>query len=238
MLATVSGDLATAEVHCAEMAAMFEARSLPEALILQSAALLAIGRERGNTAWMLDAAMAADAKRPAAGAVNVALAFIRFLNGQQHEAIAALDAVDLAEIPNDGGWPICVSFLAEIAASIGSVEQARGLRVLLENKSNSILLTGGIVLGAADRLLALIDERLGDQANADQLFASAVELHERFGARAWTARTQLDWAEARLARGEATRVVVHLDAAEAAIGDLELGESSGRLAEFRARLSK
>ena len=50
----------------------------------------------------------------------------------------------------------------------------------------------------------------------------------------WLARTHLDWAESLLARGETTRAAAQLDAAEVALGDLDLPASRTRLAALRS----
>jgi tetratricopeptide (TPR) repeat protein len=90
--------------------------------------------------------------------------------------------------------------------------------------------------GAADRLLALLHDALGESDRADGYFARAVEQHHRLRSPTWVARTELDWAESLIARDRFDDAREHLAAAEAAIGDLDLADSTRRLAALRARL--
>ena len=50
-------------------------------------------------------------------------------------------------------------------------------------------------------------------------------------------RTELDWAESLLARDRADDARAHVDAAAAAIGDLDLPDSQHRLDDLTARLA-
>lgn len=88
--------------------------------------------------------------------------------------------------------------------------------------------------GAANRILALLEDRRGDHAAADEAFAAAVEDHTHLQSPPWIARTHLDWAESFFARGDTDRVGEQLDAAEAALGELDLPESRSRLAALRS----
>ena len=97
--------------------------------------------------------------------------------------------------------------------------------------------TGGNYFGAADRLRALLIDRLGDYEQADALFADAVRQHEDFQTPTWAARTQLDWAEALLRRGSREAARAHLDAAATSLGNLDLPDNQLRLAELRLQLS-
>ena len=96
--------------------------------------------------------------------------------------------------------------------------------------------TGGICFGAVDRLLALLHDALGESDRTDAYFARAVEQHHRLRSPTWVARTELDWAESLIARDRLDDAREHLTAAEAAIGDLDLADSTQRLAALHARL--
>lgn len=105
---------------------------------------------------------------------------------------------------------------------------------LLESHRGDHLLTGGIYCGAANRVVALLEDRRGNYDDADAAFAAAVEDHTRLQSPPWVARTHLDWAEYLLARGETDRATAQLEAAEAALGTLDLPESRTRLVTLRA----
>jgi hypothetical protein len=98
-------------------------------------------------------------------------------------------------------------------------------------------MTGGIYLGAADRIRALLHDALGEHEVADELFALAVEQHEALRSPTWVARTHLDWGESLLRRGKVEPARACLDAAAAAIGDLELIDSRLRLTELTERMT-
>ena len=96
------------------------------------------------------------------------------------------------------------------------------------------LLTGGIYCGGADRLRALLLDRLGEHEQADALFADALRQHQDLRSPTWIARTQLDWAESLLRRHRPDAARTHLDSAAATLGDLDLPDCQLRLAELRA----
>ena len=98
-------------------------------------------------------------------------------------------------------------------------------------------MAGGMYFGAADRLRALLLDRLGDHDQADALFTEAVRQHEDFRSPTWVARTQLDWAESLLGRGSPDAARTHLDAAAIALGKLDLPDNQLRLAELRVALA-
>lgn len=98
-------------------------------------------------------------------------------------------------------------------------------------------MTGGIYCGAAARVQAMLLDPPGEHERADELFAEAVRQHEDLRSPTWIARTQLDWADALLRRGSSDAASTHLDAAAAALRDLDLPDNQLRLAELRAQLA-
>lgn len=97
-------------------------------------------------------------------------------------------------------------------------------------------MTGGIHLGSADRYRALLHDVFGEHDLADELFAAAVEQHEIFRTPPWIARTQIDWTESLIARRQFDDARTHLDAARAAIGDLDLPDNQRRLVTLASQL--
>ena len=174
---------------------------------------------------------------PPTGASRALAAYIRFASGDLERSAAALDLVRVHEIAEDTAYGIVVALWSEVAAAIGADAQCRSLAKALEPLSSLHLLTGGIYCGAADRLRALLLERLGEHDQADALFADAVRQHEDLRSPTWVARTELDWAEALLRRGDREAAQAHLDLATAVLGDLDLPANQLRLAEFRTRLA-
>ena len=96
--------------------------------------------------------------------------------------------------------------------------------------------TGGWYAGPADRALGLLHARIGDDRLADEALAAALALQQKMDSPPWVARTALDWAEVRLARGDRPGAAELSATAADAIRALDLPESERRLAALRVRL--
>ncbi|HSM67483.1 MAG TPA: hypothetical protein VK860_14335, partial [Ilumatobacteraceae bacterium] len=190
-------------------------------------------RERGTLAEFTTIAdEGARVGRPAGAAVAVS-AYLRHAQG---ESVAdALDRLDGEEFTDDAGHSIVIAYWAEIVASLRDEARCRRFIAEIEPLTGVHIGTGGICFGAADRLLALLHDALGDSDRADAYFARAVEQHHRLRSPTWVARTELDWAESLIARDRVDDAREHLSAAEAAIGDLDLADSAQRLAALSLR---
>ena len=129
-----------------------------------------------------------------------------------------------------------IAYWAEIVAGLRDPVRCRRFIDEIEPLSGIHVATGGICLGAADRLLALLHDAVDEPDRADEYFARAVEQHEAIRSPTWVARTELDWAESLIARDRVDDAATHLDAAGGAIGDLDLPDSRRRLAELSTRL--
>ncbi len=164
-------------------------------------------------------------------------AFIRFSTGDRESPPHALNLVRVDELADDAGHAIVVSLGSEMAAVVGTDERRRSFLAVLETQAGVHLMAGGMYFGAADRLRALLLDRLGDHDQADALFAEAVRQHEDFRSPTWVARTQLDWAESLLGRGSPDAARTHLDAAAIALGKLDLPDNQLRVAELRVALA-
>ena len=75
-------------------------------------------------------------------------------------------------------------------------------------------------LGAVERSLGQLAALLDDHGAADEHFAEAVSLHERLQAPILLGRTQADWAQALIRRGEVEPARPLLEAARRAVGPL------------------
>jgi len=58
-----------------------------------------------------------------------------------------------------------------------------------------MIYASAFIAGAVARTVGCLDAMLGDRASAEANLRHALEIHERFGAVYWTARTQLDLAD-------------------------------------------
>ena len=191
-------------------------------------------REQGGVAEIADlflGYLGDDARSTAVGAL---CGYALIAAGRPAGAEALLVDFEPSRIPEDAAWPIAMALWAEVVAGLGSSDTCAELLRLLESNRGDHFLTGGMYCGAVSRVVALLEDRRGDHAAADAAFAAAVEDHTRLQSPPWIARTHLDWAESLLARGETERAAAQLDAAEAALGDLDLPESRARLAALRS----
>jgi tetratricopeptide (TPR) repeat protein len=103
------------------------------------------------------------------------------------------------------GW----AMYADIAAQTRSVEAAAMLYELLEPYADQFVYGGGVHFGHARMSLALLAATLGRHEQADADFAFACDFHREHGVRVWETRSELGWAEALVARGDAQRAREH-----------------------------
>jgi tetratricopeptide (TPR) repeat protein len=114
-----------------------------------------------------------------------------------------LAANDFQDIPRNGNWLVGMAPLAEVATLLGDADRARLLRDLLEPYAGRHIVVGRALVcrGAVDHYLGMLAATMADHAAADRYFASALGTHERLGARAYAARTRVEWARALARRG-------------------------------------
>ena len=234
-MANLAGQLDEAERLSAEALAMLDAMGVPEATNYVATTTLANTRERSAIDQLGDLADLGEQMGHHAGAGVAVAAFIRSAQGDTEYVLAALDRLDGEELSDDAGHPLVIAFWAEIVAGLRDPMRCRRFIDEIEPLSGIHVATGGICLGAADRLLALLHDAVDEPDRADEYFARAVEQHEAIRSPTWVARTELDWAESLIARDRVDDAAAHLDAARVAIGDLDLPDSRRRLAELSTR---
>jgi class 3 adenylate cyclase/tetratricopeptide (TPR) repeat protein len=235
--ALLVGRLDDAERLAAEGVARLSAMEVPEALNYLTTTTLANARERGSIGELGGLADAAAARGHHAGAAAAIAAYIRFVQGRTDEVLEALDRLDGEELSDDAGHSVVIAYWSEIVAALGDVDRCRRFIGEIEPLTGIHVGTGGICLGAADRLLALLYDAVGQPARADEFFARAVAQHAGIRSPTWVARTELDWADSLLARDRADDARLHADAAATVIGDLDLPDSQRRLDDLAARLA-
>ena len=193
-------------------------------------------REQGTVAELPALAAASIDFRPRSEtlAKHLSAAFVHLLSGE-HELIN-LEGIDPAQLLDDGSRAALLAMMAEVVAAAGADPLVREVLELVEPFEGMHLLTQDVYWGSYDRLTALLRDRLGDHGRADDAFGRAVRAVQALRTPVWVARTQLDWAESLIRRGEPDRARAHLQAARAAIGDLPLTDSRNRADQLEARL--
>ena len=231
--AIVAGDVGEAERIAADGVSMMFELGVPEARNYLATTSLHSARERGT---LDDFKTIFDETARAGHPAGATVAISAYLRHRQGGSVTeALDRLDGEEFTDDAGHSIVIAYWAEIVASLRDAARCRRFIAEIEPLTGIHVGTGGICLGAADRLLALLHDALGESDRADAYFARAVEQHHRLRSPTWVARTELDWAESLLARDRLDDAREHLTAAEAAIGDLDLADSTQRLAALSLR---
>ena len=135
----------------------------------------------------------------------------------------------IRHIADDAGLDIVLAIWSEIAAALRSEPHCQRLLDELTPLDGTQLASGGMHLGSAARVMALLHNVVGNDAKVDELFARAVQEHEALQSPPWVARTHLDWADVCARRGDLNDVEAHLDAARVAIGALVLPDLQRRL---------
>jgi tetratricopeptide (TPR) repeat protein len=235
MALTLDGRLAEAAELRRTMTEGLEALNAPEATVYAATTGMALDRERGTVADLMILIELLESLGHPAGAARAMAAFIRLANGDTDRVMTALQEIEHEPLSDDAGLPVVLALWSEIAATVRAAEPCRRFIGEIAPLAGVQLATGGIHFGSADRLLARLQDALGEHDVADRHFASAVEQHEALRSPPWIARTRLDWAESLLTRGRRDEADSHLDAAEAAIGDLDLPDNQQRLDALRAR---
>jgi hypothetical protein len=237
MLGALDGRLEDARTTAREMVSVLRAIDMPETINFHTTTGFMLRRERRDLAALGPVADVAETMGHVTSSPRAMSAFIRFAQGDVEAAATALEQIVGEEFSDDGGRAIAVALWSELAVALGASGLCRSLAEEIAHQSGVHFLTGGIYLGAVDRVRALLHDALGEHDQADELYALAVEQHESLRSPTWVARTELDWAESLVRRDRAGDAAAHLDAARTAIGDLDLPDSRYRLDDLTAQLT-
>ncbi len=149
------------------------------------------------------------AERPgAAPFLRMVHAHIRQEQGDPGIAAALLDeyaATGFAHPRHSLAWLFFLVESAWITARLGRKDCVTPLRAALEPYAAQLQIGAfaGWIGGSVSLYLGLLTATAGDVSRADADFAAAALTHERIGAQAWLARTQVEWARTLLARRQA-----------------------------------
>ena len=237
MRALLDGDLAGADRLAADLVSQLDELGVPDAGSYRATTLLASSRERRTMDELRPALDELEGPAHPAGPERATAALVRFLHGDLDRVRVALHDLDDEEFADDATFQLCLAYWAEIVAGLRSAPHCRAFIERLRDSSGVNLLIGGLYLGPVDRLLALLHEAIGEHERADALFGAAAAQQQALSSPPWTARTQLDWASALLARGEVERAADCITAADEAIGDRDLPECRHRHGELVAHLA-
>ena len=198
-------------------------------------------REQGRLAELAPAVRyfvrqhAATAWRPGLALIYSELGFVQ----EARTELEHLAQHDFADLPRDGLWVTCITYLAEVCAFLQDTARAATLYRLLRPYAGRNVVVGGSVAcyGAASRYLGMLAASMARWDEAEQHFQEALAMNTRTGARPWLAHTQHDYAVMLLARGQPedhTQAMTLLEEALATARELGMRALEARLT---ARLS-
>jgi DNA-binding CsgD family transcriptional regulator len=146
---------------------------------------------------------------------------------------------DFTDLPRDGLWVTCITYLAEVCTFLQDTARAATLYHLLLPYAGRNVIVGGSVAcyGAASRYLGMLAATMARWDEAEQHFQEALEMNTRTGARPWLAHAQHDYATMLRARGQPedqTQAMTLLEEALATVRQLGMRALEARLT---ARLS-
>jgi class 3 adenylate cyclase len=98
-------------------------------------------------------------------------------------------------LPQDQTWLFVLCGWAECAVALGRRDVAAFLAERLRPYGSQMIFASTFLAGVVARTVGCLDAMLGDHTSAEANLRHALEIHQRFGAVYWTARTQLDLAD-------------------------------------------
>jgi len=142
---------------------------------------------------------------------------------------------DFADLPRDGLWLSCMTYLAEICTFLGDAARAAILYPLLLPYAGRCIVVAGQVAcyGAASRYLGMLATTMSHWQDAEQHFEDALTMNANMGARTWLAHTQHDYAVMLLDRsqpGDAEQAVVLLQDALTTAREFGMRQLEARIA--------
>jgi hypothetical protein len=177
----------------------------------------------GGGEELIEPTRAAGALNPAIPGFRCTIALLCARAGRIAEARAEIEHVaarDLAHIPRDIAFLAAACQLGEACALVHDRERCEMLYGLLRPYAGqaSMIGTGFAFVGAVAHYLGILAAALGRAGEAAEHFRAALDFHDRIGASAWRALTQLEYGAALFRAGHV----------EAALGFLAAARDAGR----------
>jgi class 3 adenylate cyclase/tetratricopeptide (TPR) repeat protein len=206
------GDLAAAEAGALSAFQIGSEAEEPDALAMFGAQIFQVRCLQGRAAETIEQLEQAVEANPGLPAFNALLAWTLCWLDRRDDAgrILAKAAADRFEhVPRDVAQGGALAWFADAAAQSRVTDAAAVLHELIEPWGDQVVFNGVVVAGHARTYLGLLAATLGNDALADEHFASSCDFHRDNGMLVWEARSELGWAEALAARGETERAREH-----------------------------
>jgi class 3 adenylate cyclase len=206
MRATLDGRFDEGERFAREALAAGQRGMSPTALQFFGVQTFWIRREQGRLQELEAGQRAFTERYPLVPAWRSGLAYLYAELGREEEAreqFEVLAANDFEALPFDANWPIGMTLLAEVCATLGDVERAAVLYEKLLPYAEQCVVIGpaGTCNGSVSRYLGLLAGTMEHWDEAANHFERAMEMHSNMGARPYLAYTEHEYADMLLRRG-------------------------------------
>jgi DNA-binding CsgD family transcriptional regulator/tetratricopeptide (TPR) repeat protein len=141
---------------------------------------------------------------------------------------------DFTDIPRDGLWMACLTYLADVCTFLGDMARAAILYQLLPPYAGCTVVIGNATAcyGAASRYLGMLGSTMERWEEAERHFQDGLAMNARMGTRPWLAHTQYQYArmlQARNQSGDREKAVSLLDEALTTAHELGMRALEGRI---------
>jgi len=238
--ALAQGELQASEQWGIQAFEASRASAQPDAVLNFGVELFHVRHAQGRLGELVEESVAlADQRDNRSGwRAGAALALIEA--GREDEARELALAEDFQSVPWDLVWSTAMLLWADACSRLRAVDRAGELYELLAPFSGHLVVAAAHVLGSFSWALGRLAATLERYEQAEEHFAAAAEIEERFGAPLLLARTHAAWAQALIARGrpeDLDRAQPMLEQAEETAKRLGAGGITREVAECRGALA-
>ena len=201
VLDLLAGDLDASSTRSRQVFERWTADGVPEAAGFWAVERFALGREFDRLAGLADKWDSTVGASTPAGLANAMYAVAAAHSNDVINARAAIDraAVDrFAGVPDDAVWLVANILWADAAIAVQDDTAMADLTEILSSWSGCLGITGGLFVGAVDRVLGRMARVQGDLTAARRFLARAEDVHRDMQSPVWIARSILDRAEVEL----------------------------------------
>jgi class 3 adenylate cyclase len=197
----LDGDLAASEQRAMQAFAVASASGEPDAALFLGSQLLNIRTQQGRSGELVEQ-ITQFARGPASQPAWRSAAATSLLEcGRDDEARELALAEDFAKVPWDPVWLVTLFGWSEACSRLGLADRAKELYDLLAPYADRFAVSGSLAYGSIAWALGRLATTMAHYEQADEHFASAVELETRLGAPLFLTRTHASRAAALIARG-------------------------------------
>jgi len=205
--ALMQGRFADSERLAQEALAMGQRLQMENAAGIFGLQMFTLRREQGRLKELEPVVRYFVQQHSVAGSWRPGLALVYSELGRTQEARAEFEHLarhDFADLPRDGLWMACMTYLADVCTFLGDRNRAAILYQLLLPYAGRTVVIGNAVAcyGAMSRYLGALATTLRCWDEAEQHFEAALAMNAHMEARPWLAHTQYQYATMLLARDQ------------------------------------